>query len=1037
MEGHDSMSLVWKTLAGSTTTTANVNQEIKARLTFQDLGTVGVATQHDVRAIYIDWDDGESNDKSEANYQWVTLNEPKTRVDVKHTYTASGAFNPVVQTINSQGIASRYYSNEGSSDVSPHTQRAEISGVVVSDTKATGIMRVENTTVKSGIDNSIFQKEGPRLIYAICAPTLTSTEMGYAGTIKLEVELELVNSTTHKTNLTGGKVSSGFSSVIQTKTLDLTSPASKTGLQDGFTELGESVNRVLSVKYKNPKLTGDDANDYTKNAALNNLKIFIVAIGNDGLIYPITYVTAGSPIKKAEDRDRFITMDFSQSRAAASNVDPKYYYYDNGKGWFSVGDWAESSSKFTNATRQTLSTKQVNYTYSPRPDGIGGYANTGATGKFTRPFGTGATDSNAKWIYESAQAERTNQFAVDDFGRFYDTYHLVRNSMEPSSSANNVSSLSGNRVTIARITPVLDFTSALLATKFDNVVSPITNFVFTADFTTAAFDNVQSNSGKVSLSGCNTQAFKDGSPSPVDRVANEYLIALWDAKTNKIFFQCTPWWSGSADRVAGTDISNGIRGLKIAGVSYLRAKNYQEVTQKLEWKPLEFEDTTASTIEYRDEGDEDYVSVSNSFTKSGFVSFDMPSDWQAVKMEDLYGGTMYTGTSASDNYNPINNPNKATDVSGSYTTAKFLATCSAVSSSYTTYGKVLTLTGSAISGAMDDIGTADDVGAFKYIAEIVTDSGNDIDGQNLWVAKITGNGPEDYTSGWDGDDELYLQFGATTGSNYVEPTANDVYNVIIKRINFYDVFPGNSKVKKIGAEMLPVDAGVAAKFPNKYGFNDYTAGAGLGLKNAWSGSAKYPLLITLSGNTADVGTADPTSPEIWNVLDATEGHVAVIKEIDDSAYNLNSLAITSDISIGRSADYFKAITRKGKTFIVKTGINMTTVGFSSVALGNEKASGIFDTHGPSTLYGHLHKVRKLQAESVEVYWDEPQKDGTFVRLWGVVTDVTETRSRGGPRATKNYSFNMTIRDIALIDGSGNLMTDRFPLGGIQDERTYT
>ena len=415
----------------------------------------------------------------------------------------------------------------------------------------------------------------------------------------------------------------------------------------------------------------------------------------------------------------------------------------------------------------------------------------------------------------------------------------------------------------------------------------------------------------------------------------------------------------------------------------------------------------------------------------------MPSDWQAVKMEDLYGGTMYTGTSASDNYNPINNANKATDVSGSYTTAKFLATCSAVSSSYTTYGKVLTLTGSAISGAMDDIGTADDVGAFKYIAEIVTDSGNDIDGQNLWVVKITGNGPEDYTSGWDGDDELYLQFGATTGSNYVEPTAGDVYNVIIKRINFYDVLPGNSKVKKVGAEMLPVDAGVAAKFPNKYGFNDYTAGAGLGLKNAWSGSAKYPLLITLSGNTADVGTADKTSPEIWNVLDATEGHVAVIKEIDDSAYNLNSLAITSDISIGRSADYFKAITRKGKTFIVKTGINMTTVGFSSVALGNEKASGIFDTHGPSTLYGHLHKVRKLQAESVEVYWDEPQKDGTFVRLWGIVTDVTETRQRGGPRATKNYSFNMTIRDIALIDGSGNLMTDRFPLGGIQDERTYT
>ena len=1036
MEGHGSMSLVWKTLAGSTTTTANVNQEIKARLTFEDLGTVGVATRNDVRAIYIDWDDGESNDKSEANYQWVTLSEPKTRVDVKHTYNKSGTFNPVIQTINSQGIASRYYSNESSSDVKPHTQKAEISGVVVSDTKATGIMRVENTTVKSGIDNSIFQKEGPKLIYAICAPTLTSTEMGYAGTIKLELEMEIASSTTHTTNLTGGKVSSGFSTVIKKQTVLLGTPASKTGLES-FIGQGESVNRVLSVKYLNPKLTGDDANDYTKNAALNNLKIFIVAIGDDDLIYPITYVTAGSPIKKAEDRDRFITMDFSQSRAAASNVDPKYYFYDNGKGWFSVEDWAESSSKFTNATRQTNSTRQVNYTYLPRPDGIGGYANTGATGKFTRPFGTGATDSNAKWIYESAQAERTNQFAVDDFGRFYDTYHLVRNSMEPSSSASNVSSISGNKVTIARITPIINFTASASesGTKFDITG---TSTVFTADYTTAAFDNVESNSGRVSLSGCNTQQFQDGGSSPADRNSNEYLIALWDAKTNKIFFQCTPWWSGSADRVAGTNISNGIRGLKIAGVSYLRAENYQEVTQNLEWKPLKFEDTTASTIEYRDTAsDDDYVSVSNSFTKSGFVSFDMPADWQAVKMEDLYGGTMYTGTSASDNYNPINNANKATDVSGSYTTVKFLATCSALSSAHTIYGKCLTLTGAAVETAMDAIGQ-ENVGAFKYMAEIVTDTGSDIDGQNLWVAKITGDGPEDYTDGYNkSGKELFLQFGSPLGSHYAEPSVNDVYNVIVKRINFYDVLPGNSKVKKVGAEMLPVDASVAAKFPNKYGFNDYTAGAALGLKNAWSGSAKYPLLITLSGNTADVGSTDRTSPEIWNVLDATEGHVAVVKEIDDSAYNLNSLAITSDISIGRSADYFKAITRKGKTFIVKTGINMTTVGFSSVALGNEKASGIFDTHGPSTLYGHLHKVRKLQAESVEVYWDEPQKDGTFVRLWGVVTDVTETRSRGGPRATKNYSFNMTIRDIALIDGSGNLMTDRFPLGGIQDERTYT
>jgi len=1026
------MALGWYSDSGasSATSTGDVNTEVYAKLSFRN---------NDVRAVYVDWDDGVSNKKTESNFQWVTSDEPISDVVVSHTYTASGAFNPVVQTVNSAGFVSKYYSKDSSNtDVSPFKQLTSVSGVTISDTKATGIMRVENTTVKSGIDNSIFQKEGPKLIYAICAPTLTSTEMGYAGTIKLELEMEIATSTTHKAALTGGKVSSGFSTVIKKQTVLLGTPASKTGLES-FIAAGESVNRVLSVKYLNPKLTGSDATDYTKNAALNNLKIFIVAIGNDDLIYPISYVTAGSPIKKAEDRDRFITMDFSQSRAAASNVDPNYYFYDNGKGWFSVATWAESSSKFTNTTRQTNSTKQVNYTYSPRPDGIGGYANTGATGKFMRPFGTGATDSNAKWIYESAQAERTNQFAVDDFGRFYDTYHLVRNSMEPSSSASNVSSISGNKVTIARITPIINFTPSASesGTKFDITG---TSTVFTADYTTAAFDNIASNSGRVSLSGCNTQAFKDGASSAVDRDANEYLIALWDAKTNKIFFQCTPWWSGSADRVAGTDISDGIRGLKIAGVSYLRAENYQEVTQKLEWKPLDFEDTTASTIEYRDTTDDEYVSVSNSFTKSGFVSFDMPSDWQAVKMEDLYGGTMYTGTSASDNYNPINNANKATDVSGSYTTTKFAATCSALSIVYSIYGRCLTLTGAAVETAMDAIGE-ENVGAFKYMAEIVTDTGSDIDGQNMWVVKITGDGPEDYTDGYNkSGKELFLQFGETTGSNYVEPTVNDVYNVIVKRINFYDVLPGNSKVKNLVAgAMLPVDAGVAAKFPNKFGFNDYTTagGAGLGLKNAWSGSAKYPLLITLSGNTTDVGATDRTSPEIWNVLDATEGHVAVIKEIDDSAYNLNSLAITSDISIGRSANYFRAITRKGKTFIVKTGINLSTVGFTSVALGDESSATAFDDHGPSTLYGHLHKARKLQAESVDVYWDEKQKDGTYVRFWGVITDVTETRGTGGPRAIMNFSFNMAIKDIALIDTAGNLMTDRYPLGGIANERDYT
>ena len=95
--------------------------------------------------------------------------------------------------------------------------------------------------------------------------------------------------------------------------------------------------KVLKIKYLNPKITGTYANDYTRNAALNYLKIFLVAFGNDGAtLYPVTYVSAGSPVKSVDDNRRYITMDFSQSRAAASNVTNSYYRYDDGKGWFSA-----------------------------------------------------------------------------------------------------------------------------------------------------------------------------------------------------------------------------------------------------------------------------------------------------------------------------------------------------------------------------------------------------------------------------------------------------------------------------------------------------------------------------------------------------------------------------------------------------------------------------------------------------------------------------------------------------------------------------
>ena len=142
------------------------------------------------------------------------------------------------------------------------------------------------------------------------------------------------------------------------------------------------------------------------------------------------------------------------------------------------------------------------------------------------------------------------------------------------------------------------------------------------------------------------------------------------------------------------------------------------------------------------------------------------------------------------------------------------------------------------------------------------------------------------------------------------------------------------------------------------------------------------------------------------------------------------------MSIGRASNFYTAITRKGKAFITKTGIELQEIGFSSVALGDETSASVSTTSLGST-YDYLHRMRKIQAENVRIYWDEKQKDGTYVRFWGYVKNINETSGLGGPRKVLKYTFTMIVEEIALLDVSGSLMTDIFPLGGIENERNYS
>ena len=1004
------MSLAWET--GTNPSESNVNTEKTATITFDN---------GDVRAVYIDWDDGASNKKDEANYQWVELTEPKKTITVKHTYTKTGDFNPIIQTINSDGFVSRYYSPAANTEVVPHSINSGIAVARISDLAPTAIMRVENTEVNSGIDNSILETEGGKKVYLAIAPLLTRTEL--TGTIqKITMSVEGVVARNKYNAQTGTESQISLGADISQETLknfevDLTQATNQYGVYDFWhTEHpGENsvYNKILKVSFDSCKGVGTSTTnagtDYTTNEIFNRLKIFLVTKAADGKYYPITYVTAGSPVKSVEDSKRYTTLEMGQSRAAASNVAISNYRYDNGKLWMNpVNQWSLSTNILGTGTKQTESTKKIHYSYLVNPYGVNNVAAA------QEVFGSG---SDYKWYLQSDADNqiRSNSVALDDYGRFFTQYHNVRTSVEAASTSG--SSITTNQPEVLYCKPCPNWASVSNAT--DTALVDETS------------DMKNNGSGTVfKLASVNSQDVRDLANQAVDvnHGEKEYILLAFDSKTNKVFFNTTNFV-----RSMGYDASTfdpEVTGFKIAGVEYLHVDNPSTKIQNAFWKPLKFKDTTRVSREIPDTNT--YTLKTSSLAKSGYISFDMPADWSAISAKNLCGGRYNTSAASL-----------SSATAAGFDDVTVTGTASTTAGGVTGYGDgyvKVALAAASDKTALETIGDATDIGAYKYI--FITKSGTG-SGSAFWIASGASDG-YDASAGSHGT--LYLQVGtatspgsATTNANLVLP--NGTVTGTVRRINIYDVVNGANKVYQdnpgntvlnnallVTAGMDTYNASTPSYFQNLYNLTNFTS-------TSFSTNDKYLLKLTLSGTTLD-GSANNACPELWNIFDANQGDSAIVKEIDDSAYNLNSLQITSDLSVGRGGQYFKAISRKGNVTIVKTGIDITEIGFSSVALGDE-SSGTVATEGASTLYGHLHKIRNIQAESVPVYWDEPQKDGTFIRFWGIISNVNETRGTGGPRAVMSYTFTLIIKDIALIKNDGILFTDRFPLGGLKYERDYS
>jgi hypothetical protein len=1006
MEGDWFMTLTWND------STPTVYTEVSGTVTFE---------RPDVDKIYIDWGDGTDNTLENAIYQWSDIDGTLTGSTFTHTYTQTGTFAPILRTVNSKGFLSKYYgSSSTNTSVSPYESvGTQIQPITVADGTPTAINRIENKTVLSGIDNTIFD-EGPKEVWVVVPPLAVSSTAVLDKDFQIEVEAIVQDRMTDESG-DGGDVSVRTLSV----TPNLATQTSKTAGVTSYklNDANNKIKSILKAKFMYPKVpsfmldgSGSSGRRNDDTNAWNKMKAFLIASGSDGYFYPITYVSAGDPVKSVDDIKRQVTLDFTQSRAKASNTSIDYYIYDNGKIFFQpMHQWISSGATgLADDTATSGSTLVEGYTYMPRYNGLQSQLN------LPNPVGTNtpavALQPQNVWMHGGPGDEVgqsyyiRDQMPLDNFNRFYNQYHLTRAQINTNSDK---FSTMKSFDSIYRITPTLDPGSVQASGNTVIDVGPSTSGSLTALLTSGAYANTQA-------SGTNFENWNraaSGSFVNIDdqvRDASEYLILTSDEKINKIFFNVTPYAMNmeASTSAAGNQLS-------IAGVYYSKVtydKIGENFSQNVEWQPVKFDNTTRIEKQYRDGSNKTFKTLKYDLAKSGYVTFDMPNDWGTISISGLAGGVFGQKMNFSDS---------STGGDTSYLktfTANIKATgATAVG------GKYYQVTGTGVATALAGY-SSNEIGCNNYIVRV---SGSTDGPFQFWV----GSGSK---SGWYPDEDggtLVFQGGNTIDTENTSSTSFQM-----RRVNIYNIFDG---VTKVTNTYDTIDANTA-NYPFQYMLS---GGAQSTIYNDVKDNLneKYAIKIVISGAS---GSFMPPSNqhgglEVWNILPYNNSYSQVINQVDNSAYDLTMLQLTSNLNVNYAGTYYQAISKNGKVYIVRIGdsiqnltLNGVGMGDSSYADGNDP----FNNNNPSgntwPTYSILKKIRDAQNNNVRVMWDEKQKDGTWVRFFGFITSVQETNQMGGPRASRTFTSNMIVEEICLMDGSGKLLTDVIPLGGIKDAKSF-
>tara|TARA_R100001509_G_scaffold157799_1_gene122292 strand:- start:1184 stop:3697 length:2514 start_codon:yes stop_codon:yes gene_type:complete len=155
------------------------------------------------------------------------------------------------------------------------------------------------------------------------------------------------------------------------------------------------------------------------------------------------------------------------------------------------------------------------------------------------------------------------------------------------------------------------------------------------------------------------------------------------------------------------------------------------------------------------------------------------------------------------------------------------------------------------------------------------------------------------------------------------------------------------------------------------------------------------------------------------VLPSSNKHSQTITIMDPHHVSLNDIAIAQSISYSRNGKFTNIQDRFGKTEIRKIGSNGGQVTFGSVDLGDTDSQG------------NRKKMKQHQQNATPVFLDVTHQSGEKTRFYGVITRMSEDFPTG--KQFPKYAIQMQVSHIIELNSSGDLLTGKISIGGIQDD----